>query len=276
MEQIKKPEKSLQPVIANPRSIKSHSAQAPFYKFRVPYSTKMFADLSDFLPMDPNSIVMDAGCGTGHVTEKLIHHAQHVHAVDGSAEMIEYAKKFGNATFYTADLNNQKFIVPNGVDHIFFGRSIHHFPTESIQSLVNNNLREKGALITCSSEWFADGDWGDTYSRIKKKYEEDANPTSPNNSKSSNVTGHSNLPPLGFVPQKKFVDAFRVLVDARYLSRLTLARAYGTALDNLLNRFDDFEAEMQRALLPHLINGKLKMIIRSWAFVWRRNESDGK
>jgi len=122
-------------------SIISHSEQAPYYKYRVPYSTKMFIDICNYLQIKKDSEVIDAGCGTGHVAEQLINFVKHVHAVDGSEEMIKHASKFQNVSYYISDLNTEEFKVSKHVDHIFFGRSVHHFASKSILSLVNNNLK---------------------------------------------------------------------------------------------------------------------------------------
>ncbi len=255
------------PIVWNPHSIKNHSEQAPYYKYRVPYSSDMFAEICNFLKIGSHSDVMDAGCGTGHVTEHLVNHVKHVHAVDGSAEMIEHASKFANASYYVSDLNQEKFTVPGGVDHIFFGRCIHHFPVESVGTLVSNNLRENGTLVTCSSEWFPEGGWGEAYSNLRKEYEEDEIAGA-----KADVAGQSNLPVLGFSPLKKFVSTFRARADSAYLSRLTLARAYRKTLRNLLDDFENFEREMSICLKPYSADGKLSMIIRSWAYVWGRNK----
>jgi len=250
-------------------SIISHSEQAPYYKYRVPYSTKMFIDICNYLQIKKDSEVIDAGCGTGHVAEQLINFVKHVHAVDGSEEMIKHASKFQNVSYYISDLNTEEFKVSKHVDHIFFGRSVHHFASKSILSLVNNNLKNNGSLITCSSEWFPEGGWGEAYYSLRKQYEEEEK-----SEVKPDITGQSNLPQVGFINHKKFVHAYAATVDIRYLSRLTLARAYRKTLKNLLRDFDSFEREMSRTMLPYLEEGKLKMIIRSWAFIWKKSEYD--
>lgn len=263
-------QKQIREITANPRSIQSHSEQAPYYKYRVPYSHKMFSDICEFLHIGSSSIVMDAGCGTGHVTEHLVKYAGQVHAVDGSTEMIRHAEKFSNATHYTSDLNVEKFIVPGGVDHIFFGRCIHHFPATSVNTLVVNNLRETGALITCSSEWFPQSGWWEPYLKVKNTYEDDEGITG-----QADVTGRSNLPEIGFYPRQKFTHQFGAAIDVHYLSRLTLARAYRKTLRNLLRNFKEFENNLSEALNPFLLQGKLPLVVRSWAYVWKRgNPSD--
>lgn len=257
--------KHTRPIVWNPQSIQVHTEQAPFYKYRVPYSAKLFTDICNHLHIDDRSVVMDAGCGTGHVTEHLVNHAQQVHSVDGSAEMIRRAEIFENAIYYVADLNKEKFVIPGSVDHIFFGRCIHHFPSASVKALVANNLKENGSIVTCSSEWFAEGGWGDAYANLRKKYEEDEE-----NKGKADLTGRSNLPEIGFTPRQKFVDTFLVRVNAKYLSRLTLARAYRHTLRNILDDYENFEKEMIAILTPHSQDGMVKMIIRSWAFTWQR------
>lgn len=56
------------------------------------YADKAYAELVKVI--DPQGLrILDFGCGTGHLTEKLAAQAQHVVALDGSAEMIRYLQQ---------------------------------------------------------------------------------------------------------------------------------------------------------------------------------------
>jgi ArsR family transcriptional regulator len=52
------------------------------------------ADLGAALALlDPTMVVGDLGCGTGSLSLALSHHVRHVHAVDGSAAMLDAARQ---------------------------------------------------------------------------------------------------------------------------------------------------------------------------------------
>ena len=89
----------------------------------------------DRLPLRGDETVLDAGCGTGRVTERLAERLPHGHviALDGSPGMIEEARRrlsgFGErVTFVTADLG-QPFDVPSGrVDAVLSTATFHWVP----------------------------------------------------------------------------------------------------------------------------------------------------
>jgi trans-aconitate 2-methyltransferase len=75
--------------------------------------TRWGLDVLERLPLDGDERVMDAGCGTGRVTEQLVERVPHGHviALDGSRAMIDTARRrlarFGDRVEYVvADLGS--------------------------------------------------------------------------------------------------------------------------------------------------------------------------
>lgn len=96
--------------------------------------TRWGAAILDRLPLAGDEAVMDAGCGTGRVTEPLLERLPYgrVVAVDGSPSMIEGARerlaRFGDrVTFIVADLG-QTIPLDRPVDAILSTATFHWVP----------------------------------------------------------------------------------------------------------------------------------------------------
>jgi trans-aconitate 2-methyltransferase len=94
--------------------------------------TRWGAAVLDRLPLDGGETVLDAGCGSGRVTELLLGRLPrgHVIALDGSAAMIEAARSrlawAGNQVEYlVADLGRPLPLDPGSVDAVFSTATFH-------------------------------------------------------------------------------------------------------------------------------------------------------
>ncbi|HYO44558.1 MAG TPA: methyltransferase domain-containing protein [Candidatus Limnocylindrales bacterium] len=90
------------------------------------------ASVLDRLPLAGDETVLDAGCGSGRVTEQLAERVPrgHVIALDGSPSMVEAARgrlaRFGDrVSFLVADLGAPLPIVPSSVDAILSTATFH-------------------------------------------------------------------------------------------------------------------------------------------------------
>ena len=69
--------------------------------------TQRGIELVDEMELDGTETVLDAGCGTGHVTARLLERCAHVIALDGSQNMLDVAReRLGdeNVSYVHADL----------------------------------------------------------------------------------------------------------------------------------------------------------------------------
>jgi trans-aconitate 2-methyltransferase len=86
----------------------------------------------DRLPLAGNETVLDAGCGSGRVTERLVERLPrgHVIALDGSPSMVEAARerlaRFGDrVTYAVADLGSPLPLEPASVDAVLSTATFH-------------------------------------------------------------------------------------------------------------------------------------------------------
>src|SRR5690348_14175611 len=67
------------------------------YRFRAPYSNEVFETLL-MLFEDRPRILLDAGCGPGKITLRLVDHLDRADAIDPSSEMLRVARSLPNGT----------------------------------------------------------------------------------------------------------------------------------------------------------------------------------
>lgn len=138
------------------------------------------------------------GCGRGEVTNILANYAEKVYGVDGSQDMISLAIKKENIEYQVVDINSRNPSISNKVDHLFFGRSIHWFPPDSLKRLSSELLIDGGKIVVCSTQWAPIGDWGRVYFGVKERF------ISNKNSLLLDLSGKSNLGEAGFSPVKRY------------------------------------------------------------------------
>jgi trans-aconitate 2-methyltransferase len=87
------------------------------------------------LPLEGDELVLDAGCGTGRVTEAVLDRvpAGKVIALDGSARMVTEARRRlgdggGRLAFMVADLRDPLPVVPGRLDAVISTATFHWLP----------------------------------------------------------------------------------------------------------------------------------------------------
>jgi SAM-dependent methyltransferase len=94
--------------------------------------------------------VLEIGCGKGTFSRALARRAQHVLAIDLSAEMIRVARsrsdQFPQIEFEVADVMTREF-PPETFDCIATIATLHHMPTRVALGKLKNALRPGGVLL---------------------------------------------------------------------------------------------------------------------------------
>lgn len=250
---------------ADPKSIRIHSDQADYYKYRTPYIPELFRAICKELHITKESTLMDLGCGRGEVANILSNYARKVHAIDGSKEMVDLAVKKDGIEYQVVDLNSVNPSISIKVDHLFFGRSIHWFPTESISRFSSDLLADGGKIVVCSTQWSPVGVWGKIYFETKQKFVFQT----PN--QVYDFTGKENLSGAKFVPYKKLAihRIFKANID--FMIGHAFSTTYGDNLEKLRNLSTQFGYELKRALKIYEERGEIAMKVTTWAIIYGKS-----
>ncbi len=115
------------------------------------FDEKIFDPLIDkfFSILGSGKLVLDAGCGPGGETKKLLKKGLNVKSIDISKEMLKMAKKkVPDGNFKKMDILNLRF-PPNYFDGIWSARSLIHIPNSQLSRALNNfykTLKPNGIL----------------------------------------------------------------------------------------------------------------------------------
>lgn len=108
--------------------------------------------------LNKNAIVLDAGCGIGRITTKLVAEGYNVVGVDASRSMIKIAKRtYPKMRFRVADLKALPFN-DNTFSLVFELSVLLHVPNNIIETVVNEFKRvsKSRILIFPSAKYFED------------------------------------------------------------------------------------------------------------------------
>jgi trans-aconitate 2-methyltransferase len=133
----------------------SREWDAPAYERNSPPIPAMGTDVLDRLPLAGDETVVDAGCGTGRVTECLAQRLPNgrVIAVDGSLEMVKLAgRRLTGATVIHSDL--LEFALDEQVDAVFSTAAFHWIlDHDALFARLRDLLRPGGRLVAqCGGE----------------------------------------------------------------------------------------------------------------------------
>ncbi len=130
------------------------------------YATLAFSELTKKVNFNGLS-VLDFGCGTGALTEKLSGEAKQIVAIDPSSEMIKYLdnKSLNNVTsiddYLSENLINQHVELSNKFDLIVASSVCSFLPCyETTLMLLKSLLKTNGIFIQW--DWLADDEEADT------------------------------------------------------------------------------------------------------------------
>lgn len=106
---------------------------------------KEFADkIKKFI--EPNSVVLDVGCGIGRVEKFLAQYCREVHAIDVSSRMIKLAKQrlkdINNVFFYKTNGRDLSIFEDNRFDFVFSTIVLQHLAKEDAYIYIYQKCTE--------------------------------------------------------------------------------------------------------------------------------------
>lgn len=244
--------------------IESHSAQAPFYKYRTPYLATMFDGIVRDLGLNDQSVLADACCGRGELSSRLIDRVGRIHAFDGSQEMLDHALRHDRISYSLCDVNADRFKAPEPINHILIGRALHWIERDNLRQLIDDNLADDGTVLICSSFWMSDGPWEVPYKKLLDRFCRHEKPPR------QHFTGTDKLESVGLKLRKTVMSKALMRVSFRYLFAHTLSGAYGEDFNRLMTHRKEFAEALVRSLQPFLVDGKLQKKITSYAAIYER------
>ena len=111
------------------------------------FVSKYGEDVISWLAPQSGERILDVGCGTGTLTEKLAENGAIVTGIDASAEMIAKAKEaYPNIQFFVKDATNFSFDEP--FDAVFSNATLHWInDQEKALQCIYNSLKQGGRFV---------------------------------------------------------------------------------------------------------------------------------
>lgn len=124
-----------------------HNWDTHLYDEKHNYVFKFGEDVINLLKPQPGEIILDLGCGTGHLTNLIAEAGAEVYGIDSSAEMIEQARlKYPALKFDVMDATNFKF--EKKYDAVFSNAVLHWIPEKGkVVECVFNCLKPGGRFV---------------------------------------------------------------------------------------------------------------------------------
>jgi trans-aconitate methyltransferase len=120
---------------------------ATLYDNKHSFVAKYGEDVLGWLAPKKDELMLDVGCGTGTLTEKIAESGAIVTAIDASPEMIAKAKQsYNNIEFFVKDASDFSFA--EQFDAVFSNATFHWIKNQQqlLQSIYNN-LKQGGRLV---------------------------------------------------------------------------------------------------------------------------------
>ena len=133
------------------------------YSRHAAYVSDLGAPLIDMLTLEPESRVLDLGCGDGRLTQKLIERGLRVTAIDSSAEQVDAAKALG---VDARRLDACEMNYESAFDAVFTNAVLHWITdTSTVLQCVHRSLVSEGQFV---GEFGGEGNVYALYSTLEK------------------------------------------------------------------------------------------------------------
>ncbi|MEA5567286.1 class I SAM-dependent methyltransferase [Anabaena sp. UHCC 0399] len=120
---------------------------AAFYENQHNFVWQYGADLLQLLNPQPGELILDLGCGTGQLTEKIAQLGANIRGIDSAVTMIEKARQnYPHLPFDVADARN--FLVEQPLDAVFSNAALHWIkPPETATRCIYQALKPGGRFV---------------------------------------------------------------------------------------------------------------------------------
>lgn len=141
------------------------------YRYRPPYPSKIYGEIRHFSP--ENGCLVDLGCGEGKIARRMAEYFGEVTAVDPSANMLRLGKSLPNGK---ADNINwvealaEEAPLPDQIDVVTFGSSIHWMDPSKLFHKLNKNLRAEHILAVIQGDEPYEPPWYDDWMKFLAKW----------------------------------------------------------------------------------------------------------
>lgn len=110
-------------------------------------------NLVELLEPHPGEVILDLGCGTGHLTHDIAQTGAQVTGIDSSANMVQMARtSYPDLEFHVADART--FTFPHQFDAIFSNATLHWIPeAEQVVTQIAQALKPGGRFIAEFGGW---------------------------------------------------------------------------------------------------------------------------
>lgn len=131
----------------NKTSVSNNNWNSSLYQEKHAFVWKYGENLLEILNPQPNERILDLGCGTGQLTEKIAESGAELTGIDSADKMIEKAKQnYPQLHFQVADAKNFQLSQP--VDAVFSNATLHWIPeADEVISSINKSLKTGGRFI---------------------------------------------------------------------------------------------------------------------------------
>ena len=134
-------------IACNSRTPFPNQWDAELYDSKHSFVSKLGNDLVELLSPQPGECILDLGCGTGHLTEKLASFGANVVGIDSAKTMIEQARShYPNLEFEVADATDLQF--PEQFDAVFSNAVLHWIKEhDKVVAGINRALIPGGRFV---------------------------------------------------------------------------------------------------------------------------------
>jgi len=236
----------------------------PYYKYRCPYISEIFIELSKKLYFNRDQNALDLGCGSGEIAEKISPYFKEVTGIDFSKSMLADAKSLENVTYIQHDFSDL-FRSKISYDFIFLGRSIPYVPNIFLKHLIDNHFSPSGKILVLGANFHHSTKWINEYHMIKKSY---LDFSVDSREGVSDWQGLSIMKELNYKPMEtlNFVQNMTISIKALENQYLSFHNLYG----GIMKDRERFSSDVHNMMKPFLIDGFLHGYLHSWANIFER------